>query len=292
MMNYGFKKFFAFKRHAKLQTCHSELAICHPELGSGSENTRFRNIFKMTKLHKLAAFTLAEVLITLAIIGIVAAMTIPTLIVNYQKREFASRLSQTFSVLSNAVKMAQVEYGDVATWGYQKNYGTTIAPGDDSSQYVKEFAEKYFIPYLKVSKNYGKIKLKDAGYSGYKTKDGRTYYTSNTKCYIVELQNYVTLIFSYHNGQMETDEILTSYLINPMIFIDVNGKAGPNILGRDFFLVELSASNNRLETYGQGYKRDYILELCSDTEGSLGNELYCTTLLQLDGWKFADDHPW
>ena len=70
-------------------------------------------------------FTLAEVLITLAIIGVVAAMTIPTLIVNYQKREFASRLSQTFSILSNAVKMAQVEYGDVASWGYQKYYGTT-----------------------------------------------------------------------------------------------------------------------------------------------------------------------
>lgn len=35
---------------------------------------------------KMSAFTLAEVLITLGIIGIVAAMTIPTLITNHQKR--------------------------------------------------------------------------------------------------------------------------------------------------------------------------------------------------------------
>ena len=38
------------------------------------------------------SFTLAEVLITLGIIGVVAAMTIPTLISNYQKKEYVARL--------------------------------------------------------------------------------------------------------------------------------------------------------------------------------------------------------
>ncbi len=41
---------------------------------------------KAKNTKQTSAFTLAEVLITLAIIGIVAALTIPTLISNYQKK--------------------------------------------------------------------------------------------------------------------------------------------------------------------------------------------------------------
>ena len=236
------------------------------------------------------AFTLAEVLITLGIIGIVAAMTIPTLIVNYQKREFASRLSQTFSVLSNAVKMAQVEYGDVATWGYQKYYGLTIEPDNDKSQYVKEFAEKYFLPYLKVSKNYGRIKLKDIGYSGYKTKDGRTYFSAGQEIYTVELSNGTTLFFSYNGGRVDEDTTIISV---PLIFIDVNGKTEPNILGRDFFMLQLSTTKNRLETSGTTYNRSVLLDKCTkNPEGKVYDNLLCTALLQMDGWKFAEDYPW
>ena len=49
------------------------------------------------------AFTLAEVLITLGIIGIVSAMTIPTLINNYQKKVTVTRLQQTYSMLNQAL---------------------------------------------------------------------------------------------------------------------------------------------------------------------------------------------
>ena len=239
------------------------------------------------------AFTLAEVLITIGIIGIVAAMTIPTLIVNYQKREFASRLSQTFSVLSNAVKMAQVEYGDIATWGYQKYYGTTIAPNGDKSQYVKEYAEKYFLPYLKVSKNYGKVKLKDIGYSGFKSKDGRSYYSAAKELYTVELNNGTTLFFDYNMSTVEIDGVETPSITAPIIFIDVNGKTGPNILGRDFFMLQLSTTKNRLETSGTTYNRSVLLDKCTkNPEGKVYDNLNCTALVQMDGWKFAEDYPW
>ena len=49
---------------------------------------------------KKVAFTLAEVLITLGIIGVVAALTLPTLISNYQKRVYVTQLKKSVSVLS------------------------------------------------------------------------------------------------------------------------------------------------------------------------------------------------
>jgi prepilin-type N-terminal cleavage/methylation domain-containing protein len=60
---------------------------------------------------KKAAFTLAEVLITLGIIGIVAAMTIPTLLSNVTKRQYVARLRKTVSTLSNAARMSNAQYG-------------------------------------------------------------------------------------------------------------------------------------------------------------------------------------
>lgn len=63
----------------------------------------------MTK--KLTAFTLAEVLITLGIIGVVAAIIIPTLLNNSQTQQYTSAAKKTFSGLSNATNLILVDNG-------------------------------------------------------------------------------------------------------------------------------------------------------------------------------------
>ena len=57
-----------------------------------------------------SGFTLAEVLITLGIIGVVAAMTIPTLIANTNSAKFRSQYKKAVSTLSQAGLMAQAQY--------------------------------------------------------------------------------------------------------------------------------------------------------------------------------------
>ncbi len=56
-------------------------------------------------------FTLAEVLITLAIIGVVAALTIPSVIVRTQQQEFKTAAKKAYSVLSQAVQLTEVKDG-------------------------------------------------------------------------------------------------------------------------------------------------------------------------------------
>ena len=60
---------------------------------------------------KNKAFTLAEVLITLGIIGVVAAMTLPAVITNVQKKVVENQIKVFNSTINNAFKMAQAEYG-------------------------------------------------------------------------------------------------------------------------------------------------------------------------------------
>ncbi len=66
---------------------------CHPELVSGSQ--------------KKFAFTLAEILITLGIIGIVAAMTISTLMSKIQEKRYTTQYKKIFNELNQTMKMLE-----------------------------------------------------------------------------------------------------------------------------------------------------------------------------------------
>ena len=69
------------------------------------------NIVSLFTLHpslkQKPAFTLAEVLITLGIIGVVAAMTMPSLMQNYRDKELIVKTKKTYAVIQNAVLLAK-----------------------------------------------------------------------------------------------------------------------------------------------------------------------------------------
>ena len=63
-------------------------------------------------------FTLAEVLITLGIIGVVASMTMPVLIGSYKKKAAVSQLKKVYSSLLQSVEFSKLENGDIADWNW------------------------------------------------------------------------------------------------------------------------------------------------------------------------------
>ena len=69
-------------------------------------------------------FTLAEVLITLGIIGVIAALVIPGLIENTEKRQTVEKLKKVYSTISQAASLAQESNGDMNSWDWE---GTTTA---------------------------------------------------------------------------------------------------------------------------------------------------------------------
>ncbi|MDR1168454.1 MAG: type II secretion system GspH family protein [Heliobacteriaceae bacterium] len=67
-------------------------------------------------MKKQAAFTLAEVLITLGIIGIVAALTMPSLIQKQNNKAAVTALKKAYSVLAQALQLTTIDKGDFSTW--------------------------------------------------------------------------------------------------------------------------------------------------------------------------------
>ena len=91
-------------------------------------------------LNKRVAFTLAEVLITLGIIGVVAAMTIPNLVNTYKEKVRVSKVKKAYSVLANAYNLAKSEYGSIEQWDLPEPSDTqnyTIAIGDKLRTFMK-----------------------------------------------------------------------------------------------------------------------------------------------------------
>ena len=85
-----------------------------------AENDWFKSIKGCPPPDKVAGlkgFTLAEVLITLGIIGVVAAMTMPSLIQKHKEKEYAAKLIKFNSLMSQALITAVSNEGDVTDWG-------------------------------------------------------------------------------------------------------------------------------------------------------------------------------
>ncbi len=74
-------------------------------------NKDFNEVFFM-KIKNLKAFTLAEVLIALLIIGIIATIILPTLLNNIKKAEYSSKLKKFYSTMSHAISLSELENGE------------------------------------------------------------------------------------------------------------------------------------------------------------------------------------
>lgn len=79
------------------------------------------------------AFTLAEVLITLGIIGVVAAMTLPALIQSYANTVVETRLAKFYSTINQAIARAEVNYGDRRYW-FEETAGIGGVDNPDSAR--------------------------------------------------------------------------------------------------------------------------------------------------------------
>lgn len=233
------------------------------------------------KFHTLTkqklGFTLVEVLITLGIIGIVAAMTIPVLITNYQKKTTATRVKKAYSELLQAIKLSENDNESMESW----NVGET-----SSIENTKKYVEKYIMPYYKG------LTLCSEGLDKVNHKCGASLSFQGA--------NYLTL-----NGT----EIAFLYRPNDGIYviIDVNNGAKPNKLGYDAFYFKTN-ENFELRPFGwyngitreailngytyNNYGADYTLE-CRKMKNENDNYRHaCTALLVLDNWEFKKDYPW
>ena len=107
------------------------------------------------------AFTMAEVLITLGIIGIVAAMTLPSLVQKYRERQYVTALKKAVSVLDNAYRLFLFQNGGNKELGYKEPSYVPLPPEegtgvyDENGNYNSDIFFNEMKKYLNVAKDCG-----------------------------------------------------------------------------------------------------------------------------------------
>ena len=225
------------------------------------------------------AFTLAEVLITLGIIGIVAALTMPALIGNYRKKQTVTQLKKVYSALYQSVQMSQIEYGDIIDWDWNLN----------TENFFDQYLGKNFSVVKYCAKNEG-CWNDDGGFM----LSGAKYYDAPTKAANGD-RSKITLSDGVFIAMRKQDQN------HIHIVVDINGNKRPNIYGIDIFVFTLAAEkfsdNSHIITapglfmYGHGLSQE---EIKSNSLGCSknGSGLMCGEKILMDGWDIKNDYPW
>ncbi len=219
---------------------------------------------------KQIAFTMAEVLITIGIIGVVAAMTLPSLISRHQKAELETALKKNYSVMQQALLKLQAE-----------NAGVPPSPKLYAAQEFKDIYMKQFK--VLIDCGYGSTDVTDKENAAEfclteQLNDSNQRYTDHYKTFNKKFQIDNTYL---NNGQFVLMDGSIIFIENwdpgiLYISVDVNGiKKAPNIWGHDLFTFQLM-DDGRLAPMGmQGthYSEDAY---CSKTSNNRYNGIACT----------------
>ena len=243
---------------------------------------------------RMFAFTLAEVLITLGVIGVVAAITMPTLVQNYQKQATVNQLKKAYSEFAQIIQKNENEFGLLETWNFE-NYETAL----ERNTY---FADYYLFPHIKTIK-------KCVPTSNECWADNIVNVSGNerTTTYVSNSQESA-ISFITPSGQ-SVFFWLHGTGTGMWYWVDLNGKdKGPNKIGHDIFAFIVNWGNSehgKLGVFPAGahsnYTRENIIsgqelgnnKIYACTKGGIVNQGgFCSAVIMLDGWKISDDYPW
>ena len=231
-------------------------------------------------------FTLAEVLITLGIIGVVAALTIPTLISAYKKNIVESRLRKCYGRVNQAIKLSEIENGPIMTWEKLNSGFETDENGelDHSKPYAVAWYNKYLAPYIKSVK----MEIPNNTATGYIN---------------IYLPDGSLMIFC-----------LSSVIFYPNAndYQTITSSSDPNIVhnnpensGTKYFTFYMNPwSTSTMNSYHYGKMMEPYMYNWDGTRDGLFNDsltgcslqntkerAFCTKLIQMNNWKIPDDYP-
>ncbi len=189
------------------------------------------------------AFTLAEVLITLGIVGVVAALTIPTLVKNYQKKLLINQNKQAYSLIINALDRIKAES---STYSYdifssEKTIDQSLSLFQKYFKITEANVDSYVYRLMRPSINKYDENKYDLGKTfpnkNFKTNTGMlvgiTKYNNCIQIYTKYVFNPDGTVVRDENGVAITETAEREACAD--IFIDVNAEKMPNQAGKDIF---------------------------------------------------------
>ena len=238
------------------------------------------------KTKRLVAFTLAEVLITIVIIGVIAAITVPIAVANSQKERVLSRAKKAFSSVSQAVLTSRFHNGPIDEW-YEnvekqapKYYATFFQPYLNSSVLCKDYKECGYESVTPWKSPNGSV------YNWYLSNEQKSrvfFYLNDGTFVAVQTGSYPCVEYD-DNGVCIKSEL--AYAKEPTIIFDINGVQKPNMIGRDVFFMQFSEEKGAIP-YCDKYTAAQVNNSCRRG----GTAQCCLKKLRMDSWQMKPNYP-
>ena len=220
----------------------------------------------------IKGFTLAEVLITLSILGVVAAIMIPSTMHKITDKQTVARVKLAYSLLSNAIDLAVIEKGPIENWDWPDKTKCWAAT---NAQYLARQMQQYFniktncTAYPNTTMCFGgydrntatPLTPYESGYHNFRLKNlGNRLYNNNgtnwgNYFYGYQLKNGISIAFSEHcmnnppssagNGMYGRNGVYG----RGTVYVDINGPKGPNKIGEDFFMFRIKRYPGSLDLW-------------------------------------------
>lgn len=215
---------------------------------------------------KLLGFTLAEMLLAMSIVGIIAAITVPTLQTNHQRRAFTVGIEKAYAEFTQVMSIFMVkEFVKDIPHSY-----LAVSSATPSDAEIENSAGKFLNKYFRVSQDIGTTNTAFA--SQYSSIEG-TYGPFPCKGYsvVTERGSAICMEPAVYNGGNFT---------NAKVYVDLNGTEEPNIGGRDLFIFEIDKDANVTYKFDPAQKNTYE-EACK--KSLYGDK--CLEAIMSSGWK-------
>ena len=218
-------------------------------------------------------FTLAEVLITIGVIGVVAAITLPSVITKYKEKETVVQLKKAYSTLSQAFQTAQEKEGPIEDWDLVGFFSPQGA----------ENLINILTPYLKIIKNCSN-RAENCLPDMYYYPDMKNYMNLNTDTRTGKavLADGTLLMVRTRSQHCNDNTASPGITYDPKfekycawLLFDINGMKKPNALGRDLFAFNVYSTG----VYPAGLPEERFLkfdELCKDISSGGSRGFGCT----------------
>ncbi len=218
---------------------------------------------ELTRLRQLSsagnqrAFTLTEVLLAIAIVGIIAALVLPMIVKDYQTKTLDAALKREKQTIESSIASLLINEN---TDDYNK---TMLYTGETDPSSYANTSGRYITKYLKVSKYCGDNNGDCFASKYYKYESGdKSVYTPTYKGACASLKNGSSICMEPKNPTHGVK-----------ILLDINGKKGPNIKGRDLHEYEIPLPDKGgLDRTSNDVTWDYrlvdIKPVCSDGDTS------------------------
>lgn len=219
------------------------------------------NINTKLEVNMKKAFTLSEVLITLGVIGIVAAMTLPAVINNSRNKQLEAGLKRSYSVLGQALNMYQAETGE------------RVLP--EKEIILNDILKKY----LNVIDDCGNFRNPE----GVAVHSKCLQLGSENTVYRTYSGELITSIGYFDDGQFVLNDGSLVLVENPVhlnrmyISVDVNGlNKNPNRFGHDLFMFQIDKKGMLLPMGVKGTDYTDEAKYCSVSSNEQYNGAGCT----------------